>query len=119
MTVRTALVIVGLLAPVSVSAATTGDQLSTSPSAPTLFPKAPQKDPYAKLFKEATTQTKPQPPRVEIREDPATERPKVVCGMTLIPVDDSIDPKFRLRGPASDNVRHTIRAVKPPVCSPE
>jgi hypothetical protein len=50
---------------------------------------------------------------------PATaNRPKVVCGMTIIPADPKIDPKM-LFAPKSDNgVEYKLRAIDPPICNP-
>jgi hypothetical protein len=47
---------------------------------------------------------------------PAPPKPRVVCGMTLVPMGNpSVDPGIaegRLRSP----MRFTIRAIEPPIC---
>ena len=69
-------------------------------------------DPYKKLFQ-------PQDLRAAARaqqdKSPQPARPNVVCGMTVIPTDPSIDPKM-IERPKDDNTRYTIRAVPPPAC---
>jgi len=42
-------------------------------------------------------------------------KPKVVCGMTVIPADPSIDPKFVIRRPDTATT-YTIRTVQPAIC---
>lgn len=125
MTVRSALVIVSLFVPTSASIASAEGQPAATANAvnvgigsPTLFPQDAGKSPYGKLFVGSTAGAQ-QRPTAQARE-PRTEqlRPKVVCGMLLIPADASIDPRFRVSPPSSDTT-HTIRAVKPPMCGPE
>ena len=42
---------------------------------------------------------------------------RVVCGMTMIPADPSIDRRMRVVRPRTPDVRHTIRELQPPICS--
>ena len=74
-----------------------------------------RKDPFERLFappkRQASLPASPQQREPE-------PRPKVVCGMVLIPADPSIDPRIRFEAPKRDT-RFTIRAVQPPVCWPE
>jgi hypothetical protein len=42
------------------------------------------------------------------------ESPRVVCGMTILPVDPSTDPRM-VKAPPADT-RFVIRAIKPPLC---
>jgi len=46
-------------------------------------------------------------------------KPRVVCGMTLVPGDPKIDPgialKRRPEGPGSET-KYTIRTVQPSIC---
>jgi hypothetical protein len=42
-------------------------------------------------------------------------QPTVVCGMTVIPADPSIDPGIRFT-PPKDTTTFTIRAVQPELC---
>jgi hypothetical protein len=67
-------------------------------------------DPYRKLFA-ATPALKP---------STAEARPakKIVCGLTMIEGDPSIDPKMAKAFPKKDGVAHTIRSIEPPVCKP-
>lgn len=46
---------------------------------------------------------------------PPRQTPRVVCGMTLIPVDPSFDANIRRPVPDS-GAKFTIKTVKPPVC---
>ena len=43
------------------------------------------------------------------------DKPRVVCGMTIIPVDPKIDPKMRVEQ-KNGNVWFTLRTVPPPMC---
>jgi hypothetical protein len=42
------------------------------------------------------------------------EKPRVVCGMTIIPAPN-VDPKMMVE-PRTDSTRYTIRAIEPPIC---
>ncbi len=80
------------------------------------FPQAAPKNPYTKLF--AGTAVAAQGPLVQNQaEQTQPARPKVVCGMMVMPADASIDPRMRVSPPVNDNTTHTIRAVKPPMCT--
>jgi hypothetical protein len=46
---------------------------------------------------------------------PETSQPRVVCGMTLIPIDPNVDPKIYVE-PRRGDTRYSIRAIPPPVC---
>lgn len=81
-----------------------GFLVSAQPLAASQSANPPRKNPFSKLF---APDPKPQP-----RE---AGKPTVVCGMTLIPADPSIDPKIVV-APQRGNTRFTIRAVPPPVC---
>jgi hypothetical protein len=43
------------------------------------------------------------------------DKPRVVCGMTVMPVEPRIDPKMRIEQ-KSEPVRFTIRTVPPSMC---
>jgi hypothetical protein len=46
-------------------------------------------------------------------------KPRVVCGMTLIPTDPKVDPKIASKPDAEkkgDGTKFTIRAVQPTIC---
>jgi hypothetical protein len=76
-------------------------------------------DPYRQLFSAAkfpkpgpavaTSPSQPTPP--------AVSKPRVVCGMTILPADPKADPKMVLE-PKKDGVDYTIRAIDPPICNP-
>ena len=54
-------------------------------------------------------------PRPSIETPVAT--PNIVCGMTIIPADPTIDPKM-LRTPKADGVDYKLRTIDPPICNP-
>jgi hypothetical protein len=92
---------------------------ATSPPESTrFFPVASsRKDPFGKLFDPAT---RPAPGR---RDTPAPEsesrtKPKIACGMVMIPTDPAFDSRIRLEVPRSDTT-YTIRSIPPPVCRRE
>ncbi len=62
----------------------------------------------------------PKPPRVDWNWRPPIDEaqpvgPSVVCGMTVIPADSTIDPKIRV-APSKSGVTFTMRAIQPKVC---
>lgn len=65
-----------------------------------------QPDPLVKPF-EVTQATAPATPA----------KPKVVCGMTVIPVDPSPDPEFT-KTPPDRSTKFTMRLIEPPICKP-
>jgi len=70
------------------------------------------KNPYGQLFQAQEllqkTLTKPE----------AKPKPKVVCGMTIIPGDPTIDPKIAAPRDPKDTTHYTLRVVPPPICKP-
>lgn len=68
-------------------------------------------NPYKKLFKPRELKQVAQPPAQAVEAG----RPRVVCGMTLIPVDPDTDPKFTKPIPDSAT-SYTMRVLRPPVC---
>ena len=53
---------------------------------------------------------------VAFAADPApAPKPSVVCGMTVIPADPTIDPKIRV-APSNTGVTFTMRVVPPTIC---
>ena len=69
-------------------------------------------NPYRNLFK--PRDLKEVARAQQARQTPA--RPRVVCGMTVIPADPAIDPKIAIE-PKKDGTRYTIRVVPPAVCN--
>lgn len=55
--------------------------------------------------------------RKSVAKSPLLSRlpPRVVCGMTVVPVDSSLDPKIQHPVP-SNGTKFTLRIRKPPVC---
>jgi hypothetical protein len=65
--------------------------------------------PFAKLFRPQSSSL--------LKPAPRLSRPtaKVVCGMTIVPVDSSLDSKIRHPVP-SGRTKYTLRIHQPPVC---
>ena len=78
---------------------------------------APRQDvpakPYRNLFAPDASARPAQPPAAQ---QPAPKR-RVVCGLTVIEVDKSIDPKMVRESKDATRPSPTIRAVEPPVCT--
>jgi hypothetical protein len=73
-------------------------------------------NPYSDLFQPAPLV---KPGERTQATPPSTEKPKMVCGMTVIPADPSIDPRFKFMIPAPDRpTKFTIRAIDPAICNP-
>jgi hypothetical protein len=43
-------------------------------------------------------------------------KPRVVCGMTLVPGKPELDPKMVVQRPSDQNVEPRIRVLTPRVC---
>ena len=54
------------------------------------------------------------PPAAALKSAP---KPKVTCGMTVVPADPTIDPKMRV-APPDTGVTFTLRVVPPTICRP-
>ena len=65
-------------------------------------------DPYANLFRAQDLLKKAD-------AEQRASKPKVVCGMTIIPADPKIDPKMGIT-PKKDGLEFKIRAIEPTVC---
>ena len=62
----------------------------------------------------------PKPPKVDWNwKPPAAQaqaaRPSIICGMTVVPADPTIDPKIRVA--PRDNVKFAMKVVEPTVCA--
>jgi hypothetical protein len=82
------------------------------------FQHHPSKDPYRSLFGgEATTRDKPRIQPDFDRKDtpPQPQKPFMMCGTLVVPVDPSVDRRIRV-GPREDGVWDTMRVVKPRPC---
>ena len=90
-----------------------GDQSAPGPQATVRFGAlrpAQSADPYRNLFRAQEMLNKAEAGR-------AQARPKIVCGMTLIPADPKIDPKMAIT-PKKDGLEFKMRVIEPPVCKP-
>jgi hypothetical protein len=71
---------------------------------------SPQRaNPYTNLFQSKSLDQVAKTPA-----PPQQEKPRVVCGMTLIPAP-SVDPRMVVERPKAAT-RYTIRAIEPPIC---
>ena len=43
-------------------------------------------------------------------------KPKVACGMMIVPADPTVDPKMRITPPQNPNLEYKIRVIEPPLC---
>jgi hypothetical protein len=76
---------------------------------------APQKTPFSRLFMGPSAKAQPHPQGArEVTVRPNSTR--VVCGMTVIQADPSVDPRIALQVPENGQ-RHAIRRIRPPVCT--
>jgi len=73
---------------------------------------AQRPDPYRKLFPTQSVTNV-----VESAVPKADTKPSVVCGMTIIPADPSLDPKMLFPRKA-DGVDYKLRVITPPTCNP-
>ena len=105
---------VGVLAVCSLLQPASRAEAQNAPSAPSPFGPAPSKPP---LFG-------PRVPLNELREQLARQgaqmrlqagKPKVVCGMTVIPAQPNADPKSIKKAP--DDRKYTMRSVRPQMCA--
>lgn len=72
-------------------------------------------NPYRQLFTPQLPKTIPSPLTSPRKPD---AKPNVVCGMTVVPADPSIDPKMGVTPQRDANLSYTIRAIAPPQCPP-
>jgi hypothetical protein len=90
----------------------TGNALASAPVAQGWQPH--RSNPYRGLFQPA--------PLVKPGEgtqlaQPPTAKPTEVCGMTMIPADPSLDPKFT-KTPPDRSTKYTMRLIDPTICKP-
>jgi hypothetical protein len=84
-----------------------GPRPSSQPS-PSLA--APSKNPFSGIF------VVPEVPRILAQPVRSTEKPRVVCGMVVVPAIPDLDPKMILDLPPQPNVDYKIRVLTPKVC---
>ena len=76
------------------------------------FAQASRANPYKNLFQSPDLK---QVARAQASSPPPSAQPRVVCGMSVIPMDPNIDPKIFVPRPA-DPTRYPMRVVPPTVC---
>ena len=93
-------------------------QFPQPPSAPRVQPQPPQAQPFQLPRPRQQPQPSFPPPTLELGPAATPAKPRVVCGMTLIPADPATDPKIAKPGPETkrDGTKFTIRAVQPSIC---
>jgi len=87
------------------------------------FSTAGPKDPYLNLFgapdRPRVPVSSPDPtPNGRSNQSPTSGEPRVVCGMTIIPVDPAVDPGVHVTPPDA-GTEYTMRVLKLPICWPE
>ena len=92
-----------------------GTQQTTPFTAPNRKP-----DPYSQLFTDRRPDNLQAKAQEQLRNalQQRAQQPQVVCGMTIIPIDPSVDPKIVVPRPPSDTT-YTMRLIPPPICRPE
>ena len=92
-----------------------------SATTPWLVP--PGKDPFDNIFISPRTQAErriPGHPQMSDMTRSAAQssdaRPRIVCGMTVVPVNPGADPKMVLRLKPDSKVEYKIRVISPRVC---
>lgn len=58
----------------------------------------------------------PQAPANQSAPGATDPKPRVVCGMTVIPVTAAMDPHMVKSPPADPNVTFSMRIITPPIC---
>jgi hypothetical protein len=96
------------------AAPASADQSSPAPNRSQRFAtqRPSPNDPYKKLF-EPQASVAPRAPE----QTGTTAKPRVVCGMTMIPADPAIDPKILVPLPAV-GIDYKLRTIDPAICSP-
>jgi hypothetical protein len=107
----------GAVAPSPVLAARPSPGVSAPAKAPASQVSSPrggqQTNPFASLFGAKPTPGASTP--AQQSQWSSAQKPAVVCGMTVLPADPTIDPRIRVTAFRS-GIRFTIRSVRPPVC---
>jgi hypothetical protein len=71
---------------------------------------APSKNPFSGIF------VVPEVPRTLAQPLRSTEKPRVVCGMVVVPTNPNLDPKMIVDLPPKPDVEYKIRVLTPKVC---
>jgi hypothetical protein len=78
----------------------------------------PGKDPYAKVFQVPQDDKARQDLRGANRSPSAVEmQPRVVCGMVVVPVKPSADPKMVVQPGPNPKTEYSIRKIAPQICN--
>lgn len=104
-----------LVARESVAASQTGESSEPTKS---LLPTPPKirRDLYSRLFQVPDLETQTPTPSISVATPPPNmKQPRVVCGMTVIPADPSIDPEMSA-DPRRSDTQYSMRTMQPPVC---
>ena len=73
---------------------------------------SPGKNPFGNIFIRPGTQPDAPRPAAPSRD----AHPRIVCGMTIVPVTPAVDPKMVLPPKPDSKVEYKIRVVSPRVC---
>ena len=90
-----------------------------APKAPLLFPVQPFQVPQVPQVPQSAQAPTPPPTLVDNTNALANLKPRVVCGMTLIPAPPGVDPKIADQREAEKpktSTTYTIRPVQPSIC---
>ncbi len=109
-----------LLWPTSVGLAAAGQtgtpgiaQGTPQVTAPRLFERA--RKPFVSIF--PVRPVRPSQERPAIPSVDPDMAPRIVCGMTVIPVSGEADPDMVQSPPRDPKVTYSLRIIKPPVCA--
>ena len=123
MRTRSSILLFTALAAVATSAAVLTAQQRLEPLFPgQRAPKAPSLSPMQPSQVPQSPQATPPPPTLVVTSDTnplANLKPRVVCGMTLIPAPPDVDPKIADQREAEKPktpTTYTIRPVQPSIC---
>ena len=119
-----ALIAAALMVPSGHAAAQ--DQHGTSAAGPSLrhdstpLVAPPSKRPFSNIFiaprLDPRGRQRSSQPRIAEAEPLPGARPRVVCGMTLLPTAPDLDTKMAVQRPQRPDVEYKLRAMTPPVC---
>lgn len=89
-------------------------QLGRTEAPITPGPTQSPRTPFVRLFAPATPLPAQPPPRGGAAAAAQRDQPRVVCGMVVVPVNSSPDP--RMVKPVPSDVTFAMRVVAPPLC---
>jgi hypothetical protein len=109
---RTVMLVVGVLTLVAAAPAE-AQTLRLSPES--LF-EAPQSVQLEGLARAALRRSQEKQSQTSMSAVPSLQKPRVVCGMMIVPADPKIDAAIMHPVPNSDASKFTLRIVTPPAC---